>query len=69
MHVCIPADGVTATSPTTAPKQTPVALLFFPRRLSISSQVIMAAAAALLVVKNAWPAKLLAPIAVKATNK
>jgi hypothetical protein len=56
------------TKPTTAPTQAPVALNLRPRMWSTSSQVPMAAAAAMLVVRNAWTARALAPRALPPLN-
>lgn len=63
-----PAAGVMTTKPTTAPTQAPVALNLRPRMWSSSSQVPMAAAAAMLVVRNAWQARALAPRALPPLN-
>ncbi|MNE32885.1 hypothetical protein D3C80_1265180 [compost metagenome] len=48
-----PAAGVTATKPTTAPIQAPIADNLCPKILSRNTQAIAAAAAATVVVPNA----------------
>ena len=63
-----PAAGVMATKPTTAPMQAPKAEGFLPTNPSKKIQVIMAAADAVFVVKNACAAISLAPNAEPALN-
>src|SRR5437867_13390162 len=66
MGVTKPAAGVTATRPATAPDAAP-STVGLPRELhSVSIQPKAAAAAAVLVVVNAWAARPLAPSALPA---
>src|SRR2546426_8345595 len=68
MGVTKPAAGVTATRPATAPEAAP-STVGLPRELhSVSIQPRAAAAAAVLVVVNAWAASALAPSALPALN-
>src|SRR5262245_45492402 len=63
-----PAAGVTATRPATAP-EAPPSTVGFPRELhSVNIHASAAAAAAVLVVVNAWAARPLAASALPALN-